>query len=223
MQFRHEVKHEISAFDAIVLRQRLKAVMTVDSHAIDGKYLIRSLYFDNIQDKALEENLNGANKREKYRIRCYNSDKGFISLERKYKSGGLGFKDSATLTEDETEAIIKGDIQWMAKSSDPVILGLYTKMKTQGLRPRTIVEYTREPFIYGPGNVRVTIDSNIKTGIRCIDFLNIDAVTIPIKENISLLEVKWDNYLPDIIRNAVQLESGTSRAFSKYVACRMYD
>ena len=82
MQFRHEIKHEISRLDMLVLRQRLKAVMEPDSHAKDGRYDIRSLYFDNLDDKALREKLDGVNIREKYRIRLYNNDPSAIRLER---------------------------------------------------------------------------------------------------------------------------------------------
>jgi len=69
LQFRHEVKHEISHHDMLVLRQRLKAVMMPDSHSVNGQYEIRSLYFDSPDDKALREKLDGVNIREKYRLR----------------------------------------------------------------------------------------------------------------------------------------------------------
>ena len=94
---------------------------------------------------------------------------------------------------------------------------------TQGLRPKTIVDYTREPFVFTAGNVRVTLDYNIRTGLRCTDFLNPDCVTIPAGNAPIILEVKWDEYLPDIIKDIVQLPSCRSGAFSKYATCRIYD
>ena len=90
-QFRHEVKHEISKSDMLILRQRLRAVMSPDIHAVNGVYEIRSLYFDTPDDKALREKLDGVNVREKFRIRLYNNDKAMIRLERKFKHGQLGF------------------------------------------------------------------------------------------------------------------------------------
>lgn len=223
LQFRHEVKHEISNFDMLILRQRLKAVMTPDSHAIDGKYEIRSLYFDNLDDKALREKLDGVNIREKYRIRLYNNDPSVIHLERKYKQGGLGFKDSASLTAEQAQKMVDGDVEWMTESTDQVVLGFYSRMRSEGLAAKAIVDYTREPFIYGPGNVRVTLDYNIRTAIRCTDFLNPDCITIPVPDAPCILEVKWDNYLPDVIRDIVQLGDRHSTAYSKYAASRMYD
>jgi len=223
VQFRHEVKHEISKTDMLILRQRLRAVMKPDTHAVNGQYEIRSLYFDNLNDKALREKLDGVNIREKYRIRLYNNDPSMIHLERKFKHGGLGYKDSANLTPEQAQAIADGDVDWMSHSTDEVILGFYTRIRNEGLAAKVIVDYTREPFIFGPGNVRVTLDYNIRTGMGCTDFLNPACVTVPIKDDPCILEVKWDSYLPDVIRDAVQLDSRRAGAFSKYAACRMYD
>ena len=153
MQFRNEVKHEISSGDLLILRQRLRMVMKPDEHAVDGRY----------------------------------------------------------------------EIDWMSHSEDEVILGFYTRIRNEGLRAKVIVDYTREPFVFAPGNVRVTLDYGIRTGMSCTDLLNPDCVTVPVSGSPCILEVKWDNYLPDVIRDAVQLGDRHNAAFSKYAACRMYD
>ena len=223
MQFRHEVKHEINHHDILVLRQRLRVVMKMDSHTVNGKYKIRSLYFDNFRDKALREKLDGINIREKYRIRLYNDDDSIIFLERKFKHGNLGYKTSTTLSREQAQAIVSGDVAWMSRSNDEVILNFYTRIRNEGLKAKVIVDYIREPFVFEPGNVRVTLDYDIRTGLSCTDFLNPDCETVPIKDSPCILEVKWDNYLPDMIRDAVQLDSRHSVAFSKYAASRMYD
>ena len=222
MQYRHEVKHEINQMDILILRQRLSAVMQRDPHVVDGKYDIRSLYFDNADDKALKEKINGAPVREKYRIRVYNRQYSVIHLERKFKNGNLGYKDSADLTVDETRAILQGDTDWMGKSANEVILGFYTRIRNQGLRPKVLVDYTREPFIFSAGNVRVTLDYDIRTALSCTDLMDPECVTIPAKESPAVLEVKWDNFLPGIIRDIVQIGDRRSVAYSKFAACRMY-
>ena len=222
MKYRHEWKHEISYGDMLVLRQRLSAVMKRDVHAIDGKYLIRSLYFDNVSDKALREKVDGVNIREKFRIRYYNGDTSVIHLEKKSKIGGLGNKQSVNLTAEEARWIVDGKLDWMLHSERPLVRELYVKMTTEGLRPKTIVDYTREPFVYGPGNVRVTLDYNIRTGLGCTDFLNPDCPTIPVGNAPIILEVKWDEFLPEVIRSVVQLENRKTGAYSKYAACRIY-
>lgn len=220
MQFRHELKHEISMSDVIALRQRLRAIASVDPNAVNGKYMIRSLYFDTPEDKALFEKQSGVCRRQKFRIRYYNGDKSFIHLEKKSKIGGLGTKVSASISEEETGKILSGDIAWMKDSSDGLIREFYFKIISERLMPRTIVDYTREPFIYKPGNVRVTLDYNIRTGLYNTDFLDTECVTVPAAHGVCILEVKWDDFLPSIIRDAVQLPYARTGAYSKYEACR---
>lgn len=222
MEYRHEWKHEINYSDLLILRQRLRCVMKPDPHAVDGKYLIRSLYFDDLSDRALREKLDGINIREKFRIRYYNGDTSVIHLERKSKWNSLGNKQSASLTADEAQAIVDGRLDWMMGHPHGLVRELYTKMRNGGIRPKTIVDYTREPFVFGPGNVRVTFDYHIRTGLGCTDFLNTECVTIPAGDTPIIFEVKWDRYLPDIIRDAVCLPGRRASAFSKYAQCRIY-
>lgn len=222
MNYRHEWKHELAYIDLLCIRQRLRAVAEPDPHAIDGKYSIRSLYFDNLNDKALREKLDGVNLREKFRIRYYNGDASLIRLEKKSKINGLGTKFSAPLTAQEAQRIVDGDMDWMPASPHPLVQELYCRMHDQGLRPKTIVDYTREPFIYRPGNVRVTFDYDIRTGLTCTDFLDPDCPTIPAGDAPILLEVKWDEYLPSVIRDCVQTPGRHVTAFSKYAQCRIY-
>lgn len=222
MNYRHEWKHEITVSDMIQLRQRLRIVMKPDEHGVEGKYMIRSLYFDTPSDKALREKLDGVNRREKFRIRYYDMDPSTLHLEKKGKLNGLCTKESVTITAEEAQSIVDGNLDWMVSSDQSLVRELYSKMRSQGLRPKTIVDYTREAFTYGPGNVRVTLDYDIRTGLGCTDFLNSRCVTIPPGVVPIILEVKWDAFLPDIIRDALQLENRRTGSYSKYAACRTY-
>lgn len=227
-EYRHEWKHEISNLDRRVIRARMQAVARPDPHAVGGKYFIRSLYFDSPNDRALRDKMDGVSVREKFRIRYYNGDTSLIHLEKKGKWSSLGTKENAVLTVSQAESICSGivggqDLQWMRDDPQPLVRELYRKMLTEGLRPKVIVDYTREPFIYDPGNVRVTLDYDIRTGLRRTDFLNPDAVTVPAACDPIILEVKWDEYLPGIIRDAVSLPNRRAGAFSKYASCRMYE
>lgn len=222
VQYRHEWKHVLNTADLLVLRSRLRAVMESDPHAVGGIYHIRSLYFDNLNDRALREKLDGVNMREKFRIRLYNGDPSVIHLEKKSKCNGLGTKFSANLTAEEAQRIVGGELDWMLRSDRPLVQELYCRMRNQGLRAKTIVDYTREPFIFRPGNVRVTLDYDIRTGLSCTDFLNPGAVTVPAGDAPILLEVKWDAFLPDVIRDAVSVPDRRAGSFSKYAQCRIY-
>lgn len=223
MQFRHEIKHEIGYADVRILRRRLSAVMSSDPHAAEGRYAIRSLYFDTPDDKALREKTDGAMIREKYRIRLYNYDVSMIRLERKYKYGSLGRKDSALLTAEQTESIVNGNVEWMKNSDSAVVRDFYSRIRHERLGGKVIVDYIREPFVFPAGNVRVTLDYSIRTALRCTDLLNPHCPTIPVTGDPCILEVKWDNFLPDVIRDAVQLGDRHATAYSKYAACRAYE
>ncbi|MCM1579253.1 MAG: polyphosphate polymerase domain-containing protein [Ruminococcus sp.] len=218
---RHEIKYEINLSDMFALRHRLTAAASPDPNAPDGKYFVRSLYFDNVYDKALWDKINGVPKREKFRIRFYNGDTSFIRLEKKCKWDDMGSKTSAPLTPGQAAAIACGDNTWLETAEHPLLRELYRKMLTEGLFPRSVVDYTREPFVYPAGNVRVTLDYNIRSGLCCEDFLSERCVTVPVTSAV-ILEVKWDKYLPDIIRMAVSLDSRQAGAFSKYASGR-YD
>ncbi|MCR5826205.1 MAG: polyphosphate polymerase domain-containing protein [Oscillospiraceae bacterium] len=221
-QYRHEWKHVINYADLLTIRARMRAVAQSDPHAVGGRYLIRSLYFDNLDDKALREKIDGVNMREKFRIRLYNCDSSVIHLEKKSKRNGLGTKYSANLTAEETQKLVDGELDWMLDSGRPLVQELYCKMRYQGMRPKTIVDYTREPFVFRPGNVRVTLDYDIRTGLDCTQLLDPDAVTVPAGDAPIILEVKWDAYLPSIIRDAVAVPDRRVGSFSKYAQCRVY-
>ncbi len=221
MKLRHECKHEINLSDMLVIRQRLSAVMKRDENGAEGKYFVRSLYFDDFTNKALREKIDGINIREKFRIRFYNNDTSFIRLEKKSKRNGLCVKESATLTKSEAQSLTEGEYDWLINSDLPLLWELYSKMKT-GLKPKTIVDYTREAFVYPYGNVRVTIDRNIRTGMNCTEIFDENCPTVFAGNSPIILEVKWDEFLPSVIRDLVQMEGRRTSSFSKYAACRIY-
>ena len=222
-KFRHERKHRINYSDYLALRSRLSTVMKKDANVKqDGTYRIRSLYFDNANDKVLMEKINGYNEREKFRIRYYNEDHNFIRLEKKSKIHGLCSKETATITKEQCEQILNGDIQWLRESKIALFVDLYTKMHYQQLKPRVLVDYIREPFVYKAGNVRVTLDSQIRSSIYNKNLFDEESLSIIVPDNQIILEVKYDAFLPEIIENLVQLEYRREGVYSKYAACRMY-
>lgn len=223
IQMRHELKYPLGRGEYEALRRRCALVMERDRHAdASGGYSIESLYFDDLADSALLANYAGISFREKFRIRRYGGNNATLHLEKKLKRGGLGTKFSAPMTAEELDALLHGNTSWMMKRSDSLIQELYVRMKTEQLRPKTIVTYRREPYVYGPGNVRVTFDYDIRSGICATDMLN-GAVLVPANPGLVLMEVKWDDYLPDIIADIIQEQTLRVSAFSKYASCRQYD
>ncbi|MDR1641535.1 MAG: polyphosphate polymerase domain-containing protein, partial [Clostridiales bacterium] len=198
MQARHEYKHSLNCADYIICRDRLKRAMRRDSHADEnGEYRVRSLYFDTPSDKALREKIDGVDRREKFRVRRYIGGDGFMVLEKKSKLHGLCYKRSCPFSGYELAFLEKGDLQWMSQDSRDLVRELYFKMMYEQLRPKTIVEYIREPFVYPAGNVRVTFDRDIRTGLFSTDFMNDSVPTAKAGDELVLLEVKYDQFIPD--------------------------
>lgn len=225
INYRHELKYRITTGDYLIIRNRLDAVMKHDSHVgNDGCYRIQSIYFDNFDDKALIEKENGNPQREKFRIRFYNGDLSNISLEKKIKHNSLCMKADAPITEEECRKILSGDISWMLDNQTPLIEEFYCKMQYQQLKPKVLVSYTREPFVYSAGNVRVTFDFDIRTSLFSSDLLSKDIVNISAVDDpgTMILEVKYDAFLPDVIREILQTGWLRQDSFSKYGACRCF-
>lgn len=224
-RYRNELKYSIDYADYLALRHRIRPIMKTDAHAgADGRYTIRSIYFDNISDKVLREKVDGVAKREKFRIRYYNDDFSYITLEKKMKYNNLCLKLDAPVTEAECRRLLDGELDWMLAHPSPLVQQLYVKMKGSQLRPRVLVSYTREPYIYGPGNVRVTFDSDIRTTLWHKEFLepqvrDISATDTPGQ---MILEVKYDDFLPEIVQDMIQTDRVRQQAFSKYCACRRF-
>ncbi|MDY0267283.1 MAG: polyphosphate polymerase domain-containing protein [Methanimicrococcus sp.] len=224
LKFRHELKYYINTADYLTIKSRLSAFAETDRHVNEnGTYKIRSLYFETPTDRVLREKVDGVNNREKFRIRMYNDDASYIRLEKKTKVNGFCNKIDAPVTQEQCEQLISGETEWMKKSEHALLVELYAKMKYEMLRPKTIVDYIREPFVYRPGNVRVTLDSQITTGVHAKDLFNPKLPTVQTHDsNIIILEVKYDEFLPDIILNSVRVQNRKSTAFSKYAVSRMF-
>ena len=224
IQLRHELKHQISLQEDLVLAGRLRRLFRHDAHAgADGTYRITSLYFDTPYDAALREKLDGVDRREKFRLRYYGGDPDWLKLEKKYKINGLCGKRSARLSREDAEALLSGEHGFLLESGDPLLLEFYSKLRGNGLAPRTVVCYDREAFAYAPGNVRVTLDRNIRTGRSALEFFRPERFALRPLEGCTVLEVKYDAFLPELVRLAVQIPDRRAGACSKYALCRRFD
>ena len=223
-KFRHELKYPVSAAELQIIRNRISNLLSLDSHVGEaGSYSIRSLYFDDIYNSCYYENENGTDPREKFRIRIYNHSTDRITLECKRKERGKTLKTSCPLTIEQAKMLMQGRILPDIAKQPEVLRKLTLRMMTKGMRPVVIVEYDRIPYVYPNGNVRVTMDMNVSSSKAIMSFLD---ETIPKRPVLPLgqqiLEVKYDELLPDYIYRNLQLENLRQTAFSKYYVCRKY-
>ena len=223
-KYRHEFKYVVSGAEIAMLRSRIGGIMNVDRHAGDaGSYSIRSLYFDDYENRCFRENEDGTDPREKFRIRIYNHSTDRISLELKRKERGKTHKTSCPLTVDQTRLLMQGIPVPDIGSQPPLLRKLTIQMLTRRMRPVVIVEYDRIPFVYKDGNVRVTLDTNISASKAISSFMDDRIPRRPVMPTgRQLLEVKYDEFLPDFIYRSLQLNSLTQTAYSKYYICRKF-
>lgn len=221
-RYRHEYKFLITPHDYFVLRQRIKAIMQRDPNVgADGQYHIRSLYFDDVYDSSLIEKNAGVNRREKFRIRIYNKSDELIKLERKSKLNNYINKESSNLSRDEFYSILNGDIDFLLSKEKPVCKLFYARAKTNLMKPSVIVDYVREPYVYDAGGVRVTFDMKLEAGASDFDIFDKNMLTYATDiYNLVVMEVKYNEFLPGVIRDMLKVRSSMLAA-SKYVYCRM--
>lgn len=219
--FRNELKYLCTDQQLKLLEMRIRHICKPDVHAgTDGRYTVRSLYFDDYQDSCYYENEDGVNCREKFRIRLYDGKTDVITLECKQKINGKNHKYSCSLTEEMCREIMDGTFR-LPQGADPVLNKFFLKYRTLMFRPKVIVEYERTPYIYRTGNVRITFDRNISATSKVEDFLNPTICTRPVmKAGVHLLEVKFDELLPDYIYTQLQLDHLQLTANSKYYTAR---
>ena len=170
---RHELKYPLNFMEYQILRKKLAIFLKLDKHAgPDGKYHIRSLYFDDFKNSALFEKQSGIANRSKYRIRIYNCSDQIIKFERKTKLNQYVHKDCVKISREDADKIIAGDVDFLVDSENEFLKEFYLKCHSSLLKPIVIVDYFREAYIHPVGNVRITFDTEIKTDLGPADFFN---------------------------------------------------
>ncbi len=224
-KYRHEYKYIIDRMQEAVLKTRIRPLLKADSHAgKEGCYQVRSLYFDSLYDSCYYENESGTGVRDKYRIRIYNGNTERISLEKKSKNRQMTLKKGCTIDESICRQLMQGKPVRLTPDLDSDQRMLLEEMQRMALRPAVIVEYLRYPFTEKSGNVRVTFDENISSSNAISDFLQERIAVRPVMEKgMSVLEVKWDEFLPDYIKKHIQLDTLQWCSYSKYYLCRKYN
>lgn len=222
-KYRHELKYFMDERDAALAVSRIGQFMKLDAYHPEGRYRIRSVYFDDIWDSALRQNLNGVSPRSKYRIRIYNESKEVIHLEQKIKNHDMTGKRNCLLSEEECNSLLRGYAGGSLRGNDEELLAVVRrKMIGNCLRPKVIVEYERTAFTYREGNVRVTFDSNLACSGYIQRFFDKELPREPVMAGGRyVMEVKYDEFLPGCIRRALDTGKMERTGFSKYTLCRM--
>lgn len=223
-RYRHEYKYPLTEGERLIEESRIRVLTRKDAHVgKKGYYSIRSLYFDDYENNAYIDNVNGTDHREKFRIRIYNADKSVIRLEAKRKYRGMTQKSSCKISYEQCLNLMAGKIPEEIAPEQQVLQALCIQMKTKLMKPVVIVEYDRIPYVYRKrdANVRITFDSNIVASSEVERFLEEKIYGRRIMpQGRGLMEVKFDGFLPDEIYSLLRLENLSIHSFSKYGLCR---
>ena len=222
IQFRHELKHPINTLQYQVLQKKLAILLKPDPYmGSKPRYNIRNLYFDDACETALCDKSAGVFRRKKYRIRIYNHSDAVIKFERKSKVHQYILKESTRLTRKETEQIIAGQFEFLANTKNQLLKDFYLETRNNVMRPVTIVEYDREAYIHPVGNVRITFDTNLRVDIGSASFFDDNLCTINIIDQPTILmEIKYNQFLPQYICGLFPDTINPQMAFGKFSACR---
>ena len=221
-KYRNEIKYIISKAASVELKSKLSSLLDSDPNADEnGEYIIKSLYFDDLESSAYYEKLDGVLYRKKYRIRIYNNDDTVIRLERKYKHNNLTSKDQMLISKEIYSKILDGNIDDIEVNEDNLLNQFIMDIKARHLMPSVIVEYKRTPFIYPLSTVRITLDERIKSGRYNCDLFDKDILSYDVlNENESVLEVKFNDYIPNHIAKVIMTIPSIRLAVSKFALCK---
>lgn len=219
-QYRHEIKRLLSPAQRLLLEQRIRAVMPRDIHSgEDGSYSIRSIYFDTVTDRAYMEKEAGISEREKIRIRFYNHQDDLIKLERKEKRGNLIHKESMEISKETADAMMRNDYSSLPDYCSPLSDHIYGTAHSEGLYPAVVIDYIRMAYVFPVNHVRITFDSALEAARPEIPIWTPEGGYDVLAEN-TILEIKYDQYLPNHISTLLNSVSAPQMALSKYVLCR---
>lgn len=223
-KFRHEYKYLCTQAQMADLENRISALIPRDAHLYGRSfYGIRSAYFDDFQNSCYYQNEDGVDPRYKYRIRIYDGEDTVIKLERKKKVRGMTAKDSCSLSREMAERLLAGEIPEFSEDMPFLLKYFISEMNMVHMQPKIIVDYLRTPYIYSNGNVRITFDREISSAPVSGAFFGKEIARRPVMPlGQALLEVKFDEYLPDFIYHALNIPDLERVTFSKYYLCRRY-
>lgn len=225
MEYRNELKFEISNFELTRIKYRLLPLMHTDNHQDTAGYQIRSLYFDDLYDSCMFEKEAGISYREKYRLRIYNNDLDYIRLEKKTKYADLTKKTVQRLTMSDYEAILANDINYLhsvlSQNTGTLLEEFVLKILHKKFTPKCIVSYDRFAFTEETGNVRITFDQNIAGSKQVEKWVQPNVFSVPVMPPMhQILEIKYNELLPHYILQALDLGCLHRQSFSKYYITR---
>lgn len=221
MKYRHELKFIINYREHALISSRIRNLLRSDANVdSDGSYTVRSLYFDDYYNHSYHDKYAGILERSKHRIRIYNQSDKTIKYEKKHKTGQYNLKRTASITKAQFYDVLEGHYGVLLESSSPLLQVFYHECMTNLMRPRVVVDYEREPYVMEAGDVRITFDKHIRAGVEGFDIFNDEMPMIEtLDPGLLVMEVKFTEFLPNIIRRILPSTAANYTEVSKFILC----
>jgi len=216
---RKELKYYISYNEYLILSNLLRRVLSEDKHNNEalGGYFIRSLYFDTFNNRAFEEKMAGIEKRVKYRLRIYDVDTKQVKFEIKSKFKDCIVKETAIISREDAIEIQNMNYEVMLKYNNKVLNKAYKEFKKSPYYPVVLIDYLRGAFIYDFNKVRITFDRFLKSSSLQLDLFKEKPFLIKqLRKGVVIMEIKYNNFMPEPIKQLLQIPSFERSAISKY-------
>lgn len=192
-------------------------VLKLDKHSKGDGYMIRSLYFDSLDDKDYEEKEDGVETRSKIRLRNYGPNMDFALLEMKQKQGIKQKKRSLKLNVEDSKRLIAGEYSVLLKYDNPFAAECFAKMTMHCYRPKTVITYQRKAFVADENKIRITFDHSIKATESNFDIFSEDIIENSVLDPyLVVLEVKFNGFLLSYIKDLLQQIDTSKTSASKY-------
>lgn len=217
---RNELKYEMNYLEALALQNELDLLLWRDKYSENGDYLVRSLYFDSLNNIDFVEKSAGYERRKKVRIRVYNPNASNGKFEMKQKVGEYSHKKSLLISSAEIKQAMEGEYAFLLEHESETALELYSLLTLGCYRPATVIEYQRTAFSYVENDIRITFDKNVRCSETDLDLLSDDLSYIPVMDDRVILEVKYNGALLRAISDVLRKYNLVQVSVSKYGAGR---
>ena len=218
---RQEKKYLIDIKQYYQLSRRFSNLLMEDKHSSGDGYVIRSLYFDQLDDNDFEEKIEGLEVRKKIRLRNYGENPQSAKLEMKQKQGTMQKKRSLTLDKEQSRRLVSGDYSVLLESSSSFAGECFGLMHMQCYRPKAVVTYMRKVFIAKENEIRITFDHHIKGSEVNFNIFSNDLVVNSIFDPfLVVMEVKFNGFLLSYIKDIINEVNASELSVSKYCLSR---
>jgi len=216
--FRHELKYYMKKKYAYELTEMIKKFMKKDEFNGDNnEYYIRSLYFDTYSNIDYYNKIIGVSERKKIRLRLYDLESSTVKLEVKNRYGPYMMKETVTISSEDARELISGSSNSLLSYQSNTANSVYHYMHDTLYRPTLLVDYEREAYTYPFDNIRVTIDKNVRVSTYDFNLFNNLTNMIPVLEaDVFILEIKYDNMIPNFLLNLISSIPSIRLSISKY-------